>query len=664
MGSSKIDTNYIKFDRRLMSNLDEALQREYIRTNRNGAYYCSTIVDCNTRKYHGALVVPIPEISNNNHVLLSSLDLSIVQHNVPFNIGLHEYPDGHFNPNGQKYIRQYKLDTSSLVYYRVGGAVLSREMFFCHYEHRLILKYTLVETISETTLRFSPFLAFRDVKMLTHENNNINKEALPAKNGQSFCLYQGYPRLYLQLSKENNFIPQPHWNKNVLYRKEKERGYEHCEDLFVPGYFECPIKLGESVYFSVGLEEVDTSSLAEMFEEERKVRIQRDSFRNCLLNSAQQFYYRPNKKDGYILAGYPWFGVRARDLFIALPGCSIYANAPERYERVMKTVKPILERLMRGEHRSSIIENLDHPDVALWAVWSVQQYYKYKGDKSSRAVRVLKSDRLFIRNIINYYLTNQNPYLRIDETSLLYLLPTDLPKTWMDARLDGSAVIPRSGYLVEINALWYNALMFYKEISSKGEWTDEYEILVNNVRDGFKATFLNKHGYLFDSVPLSGEQDWGVRPNMIFAISMPYSPLEISEQKAVLEYVTRELRTPKGLRTLSPNSFGYRGICNGTQRERELAYYNGSIWSWLLGAYFEAYIKLYGKMSISFIEKTLIGMEVEMQEHGLGTISEIFDGSPPYKGRGAISLAMSVGEILRSLYLLDKAKETYKSSKK
>ncbi len=663
METAKIDSNYIKFDRRLMSNLDEALQREYIRTNRKGAYYCSTIVDCNTRKYHGALVVPIPEISKNNHVLLSSLDLSIVQHNVAFNIGLHEYPNGHFNPNGQKYIRQYNLDTSSLVYYRVGGAVLAREMFFCYYEHRLILKYTLVESISETKLRFSPFLAFRDVKMLTHENNNINKEAQAVENGQSFCLYEHYPRLYLQLSKENEFVYAPHWNKNILYQKERERGYEHCEDLFVPGYFECPIELGESVYFSVGLEEVDTSSLAEIYEEERKVRIPRDTFKNCLLSSAQQFYYRPNQKDGYILAGYPWFGVRARDLFIALPGCSVYADAPERYERVMKTVKPLLTKMMKGEHRSSIIEGLDNPDVALWAVWCIQQYYKHKQEQK-KSSRVLKADRLFVHSIINYYLTNQNPYLRIDDSSLLRLSHTDLPKTWMDATLDGYSVIPRSGYLVEINALWYNALMFYKEICLKEEWSKEYEILSNNVRESFKLTFLNKYGYLFDSVPLQGEQDWGVRPNMLFAVSMPYSALDINEQKAVLEYITRELRTPKGLRTLSPNSFGYRGICSGTQRERELSYYNGSIWSWLLGAYFEAYIKLYGKMSISFIEKTLIGMEVEMQEHGLGTIGELFDGNPPYKGRGAISLAMSVGEILRSLHLLEEVKKKYQSSKK
>ncbi len=659
-----MNINYIKFDRRLMSNLEESLQREYIRTNRKGAYYCSSIVDCNTRKYHGALVVPIPELSKNNHVLLSSLDVSIIQHGVPFNLGLHEYPNNCFSPNGHKYIRQYNLDSSSLVYYRVGGVVLAREMFFCHYEHRLILKYTIVEASTKPTLRFSPFLAFRDVKMLTHENEYVNKEAQEVDNGRSFCLYEGYPRLYIQLSKEHDFVYEPHWNKNILYKKERERGYEHCEDLFVPGFFECNAERGESIYCSVGLEEVDANKLADMFETERGVRIHRDSFKNCLLSSAQQLYFRPNEDDAYFLAGYPWFGVRARDLFVSLPGCSFYAEAPERYERIMKTVRPCLERLLKGEHRSSTIEDIDHPDVALWAVWTIQQYYKYKRDVTGRNVRILKADKELIASVVNYYLNNKNPYVRIDESSLLHVLETDLPKTWMDARLDGKAVVKRDGYLVEHNALWYNALMFYKEACTKAEWTKEYEALVENVKASFKETFLNKYGYLYDMVRLSGELEWGVRPNMIFAVSMPYSPLDVADQKSVLEYVTRELKTPKGLRTLSPNSFGYQGVCNGTQRERELSYYNGSIWSWLLGAYFEAYLKLYGKMAISFIEKTLIGMEVEMQEHGLATISELFDGNPPYKGRGAISLAMSVGEILRSLYLLDKARvESLKAKK-
>ena len=171
-------------------------------------------------------------------------------------------------------------------------------------------------------------------------------------------------------------------------------------------------------------------------------------------------------------------------------------------------------------------------------------------------------------------------------------------------------------------------------------WTPELEELVGRVAASFCRTFINEHGYLFDYVLPHHPQDWSVRPNMIFAASLPYSPLPKSTRRSVVEIITRELRTPKGLRSLSPKSEGYQPQCHGTQLQRERAYYNGSVWPWLLGAYFEAYLKLYGRGAFSFIERTLIGMEEELQEHGVGTISELFDGNPPFKGRGAISFAM------------------------
>lgn len=650
--------SYLKYDRRLMSNLDESLHREYIRTNRMGAYCCSSVVDCNTRKYHGALVVPIPSLSRNNHVLLSSLDVSIIQHDVPFNIGLHQYRGDVFSPKGHKYIREYNVDIASATTYRVGGVVLRREMFLCHYEHRILYKYSLLEAHSPTTLRFTPLLAFRDVKILTHRNDQINKEYQQEANGLSWCLYPGYPRLSLQVSSDKvHFVDTPYWNEQILYFKERDRGYEHTEDLYTPGYFECPIELGVPIYVSAGITPAEPSQLAEMFEEERKVRIPRMDFRSCLLSSAQQFYFRPNNQDGYLLAGYPWFGVRARDLFIALPGCSIYADAPERYYRIMDTAIPILRQYIQRKPLDSLINHIDEPDVLLWAVWAVQQFAHQRGNEEAR-----NRYGSFITEIIDYY-TNSNihkPKLRLSSNGLLYAESDGSPMSWMDAKLDWRAVIPRRGYLVELNALWYNALLFYKELFPK-EWEAQAHISKYQelIEQNFRSTFVNNYGYLYDFVTLEGERDLSVRPNMIFAVSLPYSPLNRSEQRSIVEIITRELRTPKGLRSLSPKSYGYRTQCTGSHRERELSYYNGSVWPWLLGAYFEAYLKLYGRGAIGFVERTLIGMEEEVHEHGVGTISELFDGNPPYRGRGAISLAMSVGEILRSLALLDEHKQKY-----
>lgn len=649
--------SYLKFDRRLMANLDESLQREYIRTNRMGAYCCSSIVDCNTRKYHGALVVPLPELSSNNHVLLSSLDVSVIQHDAPFNLGLHHYRGEAFSPKGHKYIREYNVDLASETTYRVGGVVLKREIFLCHYEHRIIYKYTLLEAHSQTTLRFSPLLAFRDVKMLTHRNSHINGSYEVADGGLSFCLYPGYPRLYLQLSQEAKFVDAPHWNEHILYFKERERGYEHTEDLYVPGYFETIIERDKPVYFSAGITEAEQSKLGELFERERGVRIPRLDFRSCLLSSAQQFYYRPNERDGYLLAGYPWFGVRARDLFIALPGCSIYADAPERYERIMATVLPLIGEYMAGRKPSTPMRGAEEADVYLWAVWNIQQHARVYGIQETR--------RLYapmVGAILKHYLSGAHPSAPLDDNGLLYALYEGKPISWMDAKINGEAVIPRQGYLVELNALWYNALLFYKEIAPD-EWTTELELLSGRVERSFRQVFANDYGYLYDYVDHSGTKDLSVRPNMILAVSLPYSPLPREWQRSVVEIVTRELRTPKGIRTLSPKSEGYRATCQGVQYERELSYYNGSVWAWLLGPYIEAYLKLYGRSGISFAERTLIGMQEEMHEHGIGTISELFDGNPPYRARGATSLAMSVGEIIRAHYILEETKHQYNDVK-
>lgn len=645
--------SYLKFDRHLMANLNESLHREFIRTNRKGAYCCSSIVGCNTRKYHGVLVVPIPELSPNNHVLLSSLDLTIIQHNTPFNVGVHQYGDDTISPKGHKYIREFNVDVSNSTTYRVGGVVLKREMIFCHYEHRVIIKFSLLEAHSKTTIQLRPFLAFRDVKMLTKKNDTINREYHKVKNGVGFCLYEGYPTLYMQIDKPNEFISAESWNENIAYFKERERGYAYTEDLFVPGSFFIDIEPGQDILFSAGIEEVDPDYFADMFNKEVSIRIPKDSFKNCLLNASQQFYYRPDSRNGYILAGYPWFGVRARDLLVSLPGCSIYSMAPERFERVMDTFIPIYENYMAQTSMDKMIHNLSDPDVGLWAVWAIQQYYKWDKDG------ILPDKYVkFIHSIVDYYIKNIHPNTRVEENGLLYTMGDGKPLTWMDAKINGLSVIRREGYIIEINSLWYNTLCFLRKISENinTKVIDEY---INNIEDNFVKIFLNNHGYLFDYVKHNEPLDWSVRPNMIFAASLDFSPLNKNQQHQIVDIVTRELLSPKGLRTLSPKSEGYRTQCSGAQIERELSYYNGSAWPWLLGQYFEAYLKVKGRSGVSFIERILIGMQEEVQEHGVGTLSELFDGNPPFKGRGAISFAMSVGEIIRSIYLLEEKKAEY-----
>jgi predicted glycogen debranching enzyme len=251
-----------------MTNLEESLHREFLRTNRSGAYSASTLVDCNTRKYHGLLVVPVPELDDENHVLLSSLDCTVIQHGAEFNLGLHKYQGNNFSPKGHKYIREYDCDVVPTTIYRVGGVLLKKEVVFHHYEDRILIRYTLEDAHSATTLRFRPFLAFRSVRQFTHENSTASREYHEVDNGIKTCMYAGYPDLYMQFSKKNEFIFQPDWYRGVEYPKEQERGYASNEDLYVPGYFEMPIKKGESIIFSGSISPIKTSTLKKLFDEE------------------------------------------------------------------------------------------------------------------------------------------------------------------------------------------------------------------------------------------------------------------------------------------------------------------------------------------------------------------------------------------------------------
>lgn len=233
--------SYLRFDKTLMTNLEEALPREILRTNRSGAYHCSTIVDCNTRKYHGLLVIPIPEMDDDNHVLLSSLDETVIQHGAEFNMGVHKYHGDNFSPRGHKYIREYECDKLPTTIYRVGGVVLKKETLFVHHENRILIRYTLLQAHSTTTLRFRPYLAFRSVRQYTHENSQASRHYDVVRNGIKTCMYPGYPELFMQLSEKNDFHFVPDWYRGIEYPKEQERGYDFNEDLYVPGYFELEI---------------------------------------------------------------------------------------------------------------------------------------------------------------------------------------------------------------------------------------------------------------------------------------------------------------------------------------------------------------------------------------------------------------------------------------
>jgi len=643
--------SYLRFEKAVMTNLQESLRRELLRTNRSGAYSSSTLVDCNTRKYHGLLVVPVPEIDDENHVLLSSLDCTVVQHGAEFNLGLHKYQGNTFSPNGHKYIREFDASVVPTTTYRVGGVILKKEAIFQAYEDRILIRYTLVDAHSATTLRFRPFLAFRSVRQFTHENMTASREYQNVDHGIKTCMYAGYPDLYMQFSKKNEFIFMPDWYRGIEYPKEQERGYASNEDLYVPGYFEMDIKKGESIVFAASTSAVKATQLKKLFDDEVALRVPRDNFYHCLVTAAHQFHNRKPNDDRYLLAGYPWFKARARDTFIAMPGLTLAIGERDYFELVMKTAEKGLREFMQDKPLSVKIYEIEQPDVPLWAIWSIQQYVKDAGKDEG-----YKMYGKFAADIVDYIIKGGHPNLRLDENGLVYSNGRDKAVTWMNSTANGKPVVPRSGYIVEFNALWYNALKFCAAMfadQGKQQKADDLEKRAQLAKTSFVETFVNEYGYLLDYVD-GTNMDWSVRPNMIFAVALDYSPLSQQQMKSVVDICTRELLTPKGLRSLSPKSGGYNPMYVGPQTQRDYAYHQGTAWPWLGGFYMEACLKLYKRSRLSFIERQMVGYEDEIDYHAIGTISELFDGNPPFHGRGAMAFAMNVAEILRTLKLLEK----------
>lgn len=642
--------SYLKFDKTLLTNLEESLPIEYLRTNKYGAYSSTTVTNCNTRKYHGLLVTPIPELDNENHVLLSSLDETVIQHGAEFNLGIHKYDGDNFAPRGHKYIREFNCETISTTTYRVGGVILTRESFLTQNEPRVLLRYTLVDAHSETTLKLRPQLAFRNVNELTQRNNTVSYAFQSVENGIGTCLYAGYPTLYMQLSKECEYHSAPDWNIGVEYPREQVRGYGYKEDLFMPGYFEVQIKKGESIIFSAGLSPLKTGGLKALFTRELKLRHHRDCFFNCLKISATSNILTRGGKE-YIIAGWPWFKIRARDTFIALPGSTLIIGDNGEFEKIMAAITEALHTYMQTGETDSIIQEIDAPDIPLWALWTVQQYAKY--------VSVEKACELygsFVQEVIDYIVDDKDPDLDLRPNGLVYCSHgEDKAISWMNATDFGRPITPRNGYLVEFNGLWYNGLKFALEllaasngdaarISRLEQWAKKYE-------ENFLKVFAAPGGYLYDYVT-DTYADASVRPNQLFAIGVKYTPLSKAERKAALDMVTKELLSPKGIRSLTPKAGLYRPYYVGNATERNNAYHNGVCWPWLLGIYAEAYLSVFTRSGVAFIKRRLMSYEEEMGRHCIGTLSEVYDGNPPFSGHGAQSLSINNAEVLRALRIV------------
>ncbi|MCF8368710.1 MAG: amylo-alpha-1,6-glucosidase [Bacteroidales bacterium] len=643
--------SYIKFDKKRLVNLEYSLQKELLRTNRAGSYASTSIVRCNTRKYHGLLVCPQPQIDGLHHVLLSTLDVTVVQRNAEFNLGIHKYQDNLYEPGGHKYIRDFESEPIPKLTYRVGGVILTAETVFAMEEDRILIRYTLQEANSPTRLKFNPLLAFRNTHFLSKANEGVNTSFAKVKNGISMRMYDNYDLLYMQFSKVSHFNPRPDWYYGIEYTKEKTRGYEYKEDLYTPGIFELPIEKGESIIFSAGLKDVGSKRLRSLFEKEIKNRIPRNNFINCLENAAEQFFVNRNG-DTKLIAGYPWFSIHGRDSFIALPGLTLPQDDEDTFIKVLDSLIAIMQGPFFPASIHGKETKYNSVDTSLWFFWSLQKFISFTGKHKL----IWDKYNKVMENILQAYKKGTEYNIHMLDNGLLYAGNENDALTWMNTIIDDKPVIDRNGLAVEVNALWYNAICFYvnlfEKTNSKKANKSWYEI-IQKIEYHFTETFWDERlGYLADTVR-GNQKEFAVRPNQLFAASLPFSPITDDIKYLVLARIKQELLTPRGIRTLSPKNPNYLGVYIGDIRSRDKAYHQGSAFPWLLGHFFEAYLKLHGEAGIGLTKRILAGFEEEMTETGIGTISELFYGDPPQKGKGAISHAWSVAELLRLNYLIN-----------
>ncbi len=665
------------FDKAACQNTRRALYREWLLTNGRGDCSLSSILCCNTRKYHGLLTVNTPL---GRHVLLSTLEESVYGGGKEFFLSSRQHP-GTLYPNGHEYLEAFQLDQWPQSTYRVGEVSLSREVLLGRDKSLLLLRYELrgTEGIPTLTLRLKPLLAFRNIHTLTRVNPALRTDTQAVSGGFGIHPYESLPPLYVQaagdvaevstsseegLVSTARFYHAPDWCRNVEYFEERERGFGYSEDLFMPGTLEIdlpPLPTGGYVYVAAGTEACN-QNLHDLWETESRARLEDHldggGLVGHLAQAGGQFCISTPSGRATVIAGYPWFDDWGRDTLISLPGLTFYAGRPEFGLNVIAEIgRHIRDGLVpnmfseAGEHAYNTV------DASLWYAFAIQQLLIAVPDGLSW-VRMHAWDAL--KAIIKGYRKGPGMGIFVDAEGLLHAGDAHTQLTWMDAQVNGIPVTPRHGCPVEVNALWYNTLALADSLAAAfHEVQPSGERQRGDMRDAFLRRFwTNQDGGHLGDVWRDGQLDYSVRPNQILAVSLPHAVLLDECQPQVVECVRNRLLTPYGLRTLSPDAPAYRGSYGGNVESRDSAYHQGTVWPWLLGHYADALLHTAWDMNgaVQGLLDTVTPLFCQhMCEAGLGSISEVFDGSPPYNPGGCTAQAWSVAESLRMLKNLQKA---------
>jgi len=658
------------FDKAACQNTRRALRKEWLLANGLGDYASSSILNCNTRKYHGLLVAASP---GGRQVLLSAIEESVFGGGKEFFLSTRQHP-GQFYPQGHQYLEKFTLDPWPQFTYRVGDIRIRREIMLPRGATRLLLRWTVNgpakqghQAIPPLTLRLKPLLAFRGIHQLTHANPHLKSRPRSVAGGFGVNPYDGMPPLFFQLSGPHTFVPRPDWYHEVEYFQERERGFEYSEDLFQPGILEIPLPPlpeGGSVYMAAGTEELASAGreIAKLWEEAASMRLglrrETPGFIGHLKRRGEDFCVVDTNGNPQVVAGYHWFDSWGRDTLIALPGLAFYGGRVQFGQDVLKRAA--------GCMRNGLIPNIfgdsgnhayNSADASLWYAFAVQCYLSENSD-GYEWVRANAWPAL--KEIVTGYRNGPGMGIFVDENGLLHAGDSQTQLTWMDANAGGTPVTPRNGCPVELTALWYNTLAFVNDLSMKfnePEWGC-YDEMKKIRRSFFEHFWVAREGGYLGDVWRDGTLDQSIRPNQILAVSLPFRALTEEYRPSVMECVRNKLLTPYGLRTLAPEDIRYKPRYEGSPEARDSAYHQGTVWPWLLGQYTDGLMRVAWDIdgaAKALLDKTMPLFADHLPDAGIGSISEIFDGNPPFRPNGAIAQAWSVAECLRMLITLKRA---------
>ncbi len=637
---------FLSFNKSELVNLEYSLKREIIGANKTGAYCSTSIVGCNTRRYHGLLAVPVDAFGGVKHMLLSGLDESIIVNRRRFNLGIHCYGDI-YEPRGHKYIVDFTAAPVPTLTYKVGETTFRKSVILAPDSDQVMIKYELAPDSPACEMIVKPFLAFRSIHRLTGENQEARTECREIENGVSFNMYEGFPDLNLQFSKASEFKYAPVWYKGITYTDEYRRGFDCKEDLFVPGAFFLKLRKGESVIFSGSTAVEDSRGLSRKFSSIVKKKGDITSDSDLLKYNADLLICNRNNHK-QIVAGLTWLETGLlRETLTALPGLTLYAGAGG------KEFEEILDNLI-ADNQERLSRRTTQVEAPLRIADVLQQYINIGADPK----RVWKKYGGTVKGIIESYLPGCRAEVALHPNGLLWAQKWRTALSWMNAYIGGIPVTERAGYQVETNAFWYNAVCFALEMEREyapkdtafiGKWSGVKEL----IEDNFEKTFwIERGGYLADYVDDSG-RNTAVRPNQLFAVALDYSPVTDDHKPSIMQTISNELVTSRGIRTLSPRNEAYKGVYEGSQIERDLAYHQGCAWIIPLDYYIAQMFRMVGPSFYKRAEYLVEGFYKDIYKHGVGAFSELYDGDPPHEPHGAISSACSTAALLHIDCLLN-----------